>query len=157
MKFLLLLSLFINLSFASYNLSYKGINLGEVENFDSLEQNYLEAKVTNSIARFFLGKDYFVFYNDESKIKRDDENTKYKRDKYAIIYILKKALKNDVKEETIEVKKNKFIKVSYDGKFNFVYNSNGKIKSEGYLEMENSQIKKLVEKKNDIEISKKTD
>lgn len=154
MKLLLSLLIMTNLAFASYTISFKGINLGEIENFDSLEKNYLEAKVTNTIARFLLGKDKFVFFNDDFKGERNDD-TKYKKDNYAIIYILKKAAKNDVKSEKIEVKKDKFIEVNFDNNYNFVYNSKGRIKSKGTLEMENGTLKSLIETVNDIEIIKK--
>ena len=154
MKLLLSLLIMTNLAFASYTISFKGINLGEIGNFDSLEKNYLEAKVTNTIARFLLGKDKFVFFNDDFKGERNDD-TKYKKDNYAIIYILKKAAKNDVKSEKIEVKKDKFIEVSFDNNYNFVYNSKGRIKSKGTLEMENGTLKSLIETVNDIEIIKK--
>ncbi|UTJ07435.1 hypothetical protein [Arcobacter roscoffensis] len=154
MKILITTILLASFAFANYTIKFKGITLGEIENFKSLEHNYLEAKVTNSIARFLLGKDKFVFYNEDFKNKKNDENTKYKKDKYAIIYILKKAMANDVKTEKLEVKKDKFITVSFDENFKFVYDSKGRIKSEGYLEMKDNSLLKLVENINDIEISK---
>lgn len=146
--------LLTSFAFANYTIKFKGITLGEIENFKSLEDNYLEAKVTNSIARFLLGKDKFVFYNEDFNKEKNKENTKYKKDKYAIIYILKKAMANDVKTEKLEVKKDKFITVSFDKNFKFVYDSKGRIKSEGYLEMKDNSLLKLVENINDIEISK---
>ena len=154
MRILITTLLLTSFAFANYTIKFKGITLGEIENFKSLEENYLEAKVTNSIARFLLGKDKFVFYNEDFKNKKSDKNTKYKKDKYAIIYILKKAMANDVKTEKLEVKKDKFITVSFDENFKFVYDSKGRIKSEGYLEMKDNSLLKLVENINDIEISK---
>lgn len=155
MKFLLPVLLLANLAFANYSIKFKGITLGEIENFDSLKKNYLEAKVTNSIARFLLGKDKFVFYNEDFNGIKNKETTKYKKDNYAIIYILKKAMVNDVKAEKIEVKKDKFITVTYDKNYKFIYNSKGRIKSEGFLEMKDNTLLKLIENVNGIEISKK--
>ncbi|MFK2823343.1 hypothetical protein [Arcobacter sp. YIC-80] len=155
MKFLLPVLLLANLAFANYSIKFKGITLGEIENFDSLKKNYLEAKVTNSIARFLLGKDKFVFYNEDFNGIKNKETTKYKKDNYAIIYILKKAMANDVKAEKIEVKKDKFITVTYDKNYKFIYNSKGRIKSEGFLEMKDNTLLKLIENVNGIEISKK--
>lgn len=155
MKFLLPVLLLANLAFANYSIKFKGITLGEIENFDSLKENYLEAKVTNSIARFLLGKDKFVFYNEDFNGIKNKETTKYKKDNYAIIYILKKAMANDVKAEKIEVKKDKYITVTYDKNYKFIYNSKGRIKSEGFLEMKDNTLLKLIENVNGIEISKK--
>ncbi len=153
-KLILTFILMINFSFASYSISYKGITLGEIKDFDSLDKNYLEADVTNFIARMLLGKDKFVFYNDDYKGSTNDKNIKYKKDKYAIIYLIKKAFANDIKSEVIEVKKNKFITISHDKNFNFVYNSKGRIKSKGYLEMKGGKFIKFIEEKNNIKISK---
>lgn len=154
MKLLLSLLIMANFAFANYTISFKGITLGEIDNFDSLENNYLESRVTNKIARFLLGKDKFVFFNDDFNGEKNDD-TKYKKDNYAIIYILKKAAKNDVKPERIEVKKDKFIEVNFDKNYNFTYNSRGRIKSKGTLQMQDGTLKSLIETVNDIEIIKK--
>ncbi len=155
MKKLLITFIFtLNFALASYSISYKGITLGEIKNFKSLDENYLEADVTNFLAKVLLGKKKFVFYNEDYKGKKNDKETKYKKDKYAIIYLIKKAFANDVKSEVIEVKKNKFITIKHDKNFNFIYNSKGRIKSKGYLEMKDDKFIKFVEEKNNIKISK---
>ena len=154
MKFLLTLLLLANFAFASYTIKYQGLTLGNIKNFDTLKDNYLEAKVTNKIARFLLGKDKFVFYNEDYKGKKDDENTKYKKDKVAIVYILKKAYKNNTENERIKVKKDKFIDVTFDKNFKFVYNSRNRIKSKGYFEMKDGELHSLIEDINSIEIIK---
>ena len=154
MKFLLTLLLLTNIAFASYTIKYQGLTLGDIENFDTLENNYLEANVTNKIARFLLGKDKFVFYNEDYVGKKDDENTKYKKDNYAIVYILNKAFSNNKEDERIEVKKNKFIDVKFDKNFKFIYNSKNRIKSKGYFEMKDGELQSLIESVNSIEIIK---
>lgn len=153
MKYIFTLIFLTTFSFANYTISYSGVTLGTIENFDTLKDNYLEAKVTNRLAKLLLGKDKFVFYNEDFKgVKHKD--TKYKKDKYAIVYILKKAFSKNLKAERIEVKKDKFIDVKFDKNYKFKYNSKGRIKSDGYFEMENGTLKKLIEKVNDIEIIK---
>jgi hypothetical protein len=154
MKFILTILLLTNFAFASYTIKYQGLELGTITNFDTLKNNYLEANITNSIARLLLGKDKFVFYNEDYKGKKDDKNTKYKKDKYAIVYILQKASANNTKEERIEVKKDKFIDVKFDKNFKFIYNSRNRIKSKGYFEMKNGELQSLIEEVNSIEITK---
>ena len=154
MKPILALVLFSNLLFANYSIYFQGIKLGEVENFDSLERGCLEATVTNSIARFLLGKDKFVFYNDNYKGSTKQKDTKYKRDKYHIITILKKAANNTIKNERIPISEGKFIDVKLEDKYKFTYNSKGKIKSDGYFTMKNNELKEFVEEVNSIEIIK---
>ena len=154
MKLLLMILLISNFAFASYTIKYHGLELGTINNFDTLKDNYLEANVTNTLAKFLLRRDKFVFYNEDYKGKKDDENTKYKKDKYAIVYILKKATTNDIKDERIEVKKNKFIDVKFDKNYKFIYNSKNRIKSDGYFVMKNGKLEKLIETVNSIEITK---
>jgi hypothetical protein len=154
MKFILTLLLLTNFAFASYTIKYQGLELGTITNFETLKDNYLEANVTNKIARFLLGKDKFVFYNEDYKGKKDDKNTKYKKDKYAIVYILKKAASNNTEDERIEVKKDKFIDVKFDKNFKFIYNSKNRIKSKGFFEMKDGELQSLIENVNSIEITK---
>lgn len=154
MKFILTLLLLTNLAYASYTIKYQGLELGTIDNFETLKDNYLEANVTNKLARLLLGKDKFVFYNEDYKGTKDDENTKYKKDKYAIVYILKKASSNDTKDERIEVKKDKFIDVKFDKNFKFIYNSRNRIKSKGYFEMKDGELEVLIEDINSIKIIK---
>ena len=154
MKFILTLLLLTNFAFASYTIKYQGLTLGTITNFDTLKDNYLEADVTNKIARFLLGKDKFVFYNEDYKGKKNDKNTKYKKDKYAIVDILKKAASNNIKNERIEVKKDKFIDVKFDKNYKFIYNSKNRIKSNGYFEMKDGELLSLIETINSIEIIK---
>lgn len=154
MKLILTILVFTNLAFASYTIKYHGLELGTIDNFDTLKDNYLEANVTSKIAKFLLRKDKFVFYNEDYKGKKDDKDTKYKKDSYAIVYILNKAASNDIKDERIEVKKNKFIEVKFDKNYKFIYNSKNRIKSDGYFVMKDGKLQSLIETVNSIEITK---
>ncbi|MFA9373268.1 MAG: hypothetical protein ACERKK_03820 [Poseidonibacter sp.] len=155
MKYLLSLILLTNIAFASYIIEFKGLEIGEIKNFNSLEQNYLEADVTNSIARFLLGKDKFVFYNEDYNGLKNDDNTKYKKDKYAIIYILKKAAANNTKDERLQIKENKYIDIKFDTNYKFKYTSKDKIKSEGFFVMKDGKLETFIEEVNSINIIKK--
>ena len=154
MKYIITLLIFTNFAFANYSLYFNSIKLGEIENFDSLKKNYFKAKVTNSVARFLLGKDYVIYYNEQYKNAKKNKNTKYKKDKYQIITILKKAAKNDTKDERINISKGKFIDVSFDKNYKFKYSSKKRIKSDGYFQMKDGKLIKLIESVNSIEISK---
>ena len=154
MKFILTLLLLSNFLFASYTIKYQGLTLGTIKNFDTLKDNYLEADVTNKIARLLLGKDKFVFYNEDYTGKKDNKDTKYKKDKYAIVYILQKAAANDIQNERIKIKENKFIDVKFDKNYKFTYNSKNRIKSDGYFVMNNAELDLLVEEVNSIKIIK---
>lgn len=154
MKHFLGLILLTNFAFANYSIYFNGIELGKIDNFNSVNSNYLEAKVTNKIARFLLGKDKFVFYNEDYIGTKKEKNTKYKKDKYAIIEILKKAYSKDVKPQRIQVKEDKFIDVTFDKNYKFIYNSKDRVKSKGYFVMKDDQLEILIETVNNIEISK---
>lgn len=154
MKFILTILLLTNFAFASYTIKYQGLSLGIIKNFDTLKDNYLIADVTNKIARFLIGKDKFVFYNEDYKGITNDKNTKYKKDKKAIIYILQKAAANDTKNERLQIKKDKFIDVTFDKNYKFIYNSENEIRSKGYFEMQDGQLLTLKEEMYSIEITK---
>lgn len=157
MKTIILLALLVNFSFGKYLVSYMGITLGEAENLDTIKQNYLKADVTNSIAKLLLGKDIFVFYNESYKGKFRD-NIKYKKDSRAIIYLLKKATQNNIKEkERVVFKKGKYIDViKQKDKYIFTYYSHDKVKSKGYFIIKNGELQILKEEKNNIEIELKS-
>ena len=154
MKYIFTVLILATFANASYSIYFTGIKLGDIENFNTLKDNYLEAKVTNSVARFLLGKDKFVYYDEDDYTgKKDDENTKYKKDKYGIITILKKASSNDLKNERIIVKKDKYVDVELKENYKFKYTSKGKIKSDGFFIMEKGKLITLKETINNIQIT----
>ena len=155
MKYILTILLLATFANASYAIYFTGLKLGDIENFDTLKNNYLEAKVTNSIARFLLGKDKFVYYDENDYVgKKNDENTKYKKDKYGIITILKKASSNNLKNERIVVKKEKYVDVELKDNYKFKYTSKGKVKSDGFFIMKDGKLVTLEETINNIKIVK---
>lgn len=154
MKYLLALILFSSLSFANYSIYYTGVELGKIKNFDTLNENYLKAEVSNSIARFLLGKDYLILHNKQFNHKKNKSKYKYKKESSQIITILKKAYDGTLKPGVYQIDKIKSIKVTFDKHYNFVYTRKGKVKSEGYFIMKDGELVKLIEEKNDIEISK---
>lgn len=153
MRYILTLLLLASFANANYSIYFTGVKLGDIENFNSLKDNYLEATVTNSILKFLLGKDKFIYYNEDYTGEKNDENTKYKNDKYGIIIILKKASSNDLKNERIIVKEDKFVDVELKDNYKFKYTSKGKVKSDGFFIMENGKLLTLKETINNIEIT----
>ncbi len=155
MKKLFMLSFCVStFCFGNYSVYFNGIKLGDIKNFDTLKENYLKGSVTNGLANFLLGKDFFVYYNEDYKGITNDKNTKYKKDKYGIIYILKKAYSNNLKAEKIQIKEDKYIDIYLDENFKFEYNSKGEIKSIGYFKMSNGELEELKETINSISIEK---
>ena len=64
MKKIFLVILVATLSFAStYSIKYKGITLGKIDTLRTLKDDYFTARVTNSIVKFLMRKDYFIFSN----------------------------------------------------------------------------------------------
>ncbi|GGD35606.1 hypothetical protein GCM10012288_06890 [Malaciobacter pacificus] len=154
MKSIFVLLIFINFSFASYSVYFTGIKLGEAKDFETLNEHYLKADVTNSIAKFLLGRDTFIFHDEKFSLKKDKENIKYKKDKNQIIEVLRRAKNNELKPGRITINENKYIDVTFDKSYKFKYVSSGKVKSEGYFIIKNSQIQEFIETKNDIKITK---
>jgi len=152
MKNLLILVFLATMSFAStYSIKYKGITLGKIDTLETLKDNYLKARVTNSIVRFMMRKDYFIFYDGE---KPKSKKTKYKHDSKKILLALKTAMDEMPYHETIEIdKKRKIIlKCQQKDSCTFDYFSNGSHNASGTIEFQDGKFYKLVEKKSSLVI-----
>lgn len=155
MKKLLLILFFYTFSFADYSLSYSGIKLGEIKTFKTVKNNYFKVKVTSSIAKFLLGYDYIVFYNNNYKEKRNNPDIKYKIDKYKIIDIFNVALYEEVKDKfTVNISDKKRIDIVKKEDYEFKYHSKGKIKTQGKFRITNNDLIFLEEYNNNILIEK---
>ena len=155
MKYILTILILSNFAFANYTLYFSGIKLGELESFDTLQDNYIKAEVTNSIAKFLVRKDYFIFFNDNFSKQKNKDITKYKKDKNHIITILKKAVNGNLKTpQRIQINKDKYIDIIFDKVYKFQYFSSGKIKSKGEFEIQDNILLKFEEERNSIKILK---
>jgi hypothetical protein len=153
MRKLLLLILIATLSFAStYSIKYKGITLGKIDSLETLKENYLKARVTNSIVKFMLRKDYYIFYSGK---KPKNKSTKYKHDTKKIIYALKKAIENKPNNaEYIIDNKRKIILKCVNNHCSFEYIKSKRKNAIGTIEFKNEEFYKLTEKKSSLEIVK---
>ena len=139
---------------SSYLIKYKGVTLGEIENLNTLQKLYLNAKATNPIVRFLLHKKRFVFYGGE---KPNITDAKFKRDKNQLLFALREAIKSRPKEKTFTIKGDKKITVSCKNRnCHYNYFKHGKIKDSGLIEFDdNNEFFKLTEKKSDVVIVRK--
>jgi hypothetical protein len=153
MRKIFLVILVATLSFAStYSIKYKGITLGKIDSLDTLKDDYLKAKVTNSIVKFMMRKDYFIFYSGQ---KPKSQKTKFKHDNKKIIFALKKAMQTrPLNEEFIIDNKRKIILKCDEQNCTFDYYSKGSHNAEGTIEFKNGEFYKLTEKKSSLEIVK---
>ena len=152
-KIFLILTIMISLLQAdSYLIKYKGITLGKIENLTTLNQNYLKAKVTNSIVRFMMRKDFFVFYDGN---KPDFSKTKYKKDNKKIIYALKEAIALKPSYEDVQIDEKRHITLSCKDKIcKFDYYSDGNHNANGKIEFKDDKFYKLTEEQSSLEIIK---
>jgi len=154
-KLLLILFLFMTVSNATiYNLKYHNITIGEIKNIETTEKKFLKIKVISSLARFMLGEDYLVYY-EEGYTTGNHKNSKYKNDKHAILRVIEKAVKGTIKDETYIISKEKTIEIKFDkdfNQYNFIYIKKGKIKSEGFIKLKNNSLLSFKDTKNNVEI-----
>jgi len=154
MKKLFLILALVVFSFAdTYSIKYKGITLGKIDSLSTLKDNYLKARVTNSIVRFMMRKDFFVFYADK---KPNFDRTKYKHDNKKIIFALKRAIESRPYDETYIIDKKRKINIKCASKnlCTFDYFSKGKHSASGIIEFKDDKFYKLYEKKSTLEIVK---
>ena len=95
-----LFSTMLNANAGNYDIRFKGIKLGEIENLDSLKDGYLKAEVTSRIARFFIGHDYFVFYGGD---KPAIDDAKYRKDKNMIVFAFYQSIVEKPKHKVYNI------------------------------------------------------
>ncbi|GEM_PF-1685126 len=137
-----------------YLIKYKGVTLGEIENLNTLNQLYLNAKATNPIVRFLLRKKRYVFYAGE---KPNIADAKFRRDKNQLLFALREAIQHRPKEKIFTITKDKKLVVSCKEKVcHYYYFKHGKINDSGLIEFDdNNKFFKLTEKKSDVVIVRK--
>ena len=154
MKTILILILCFTFSFANYTIYYGNLKLGVIHTLDTIKENYLKVKITNVIAKLLIGKKELIFYNDKYTQKKNNKNTKYKKDKYRIIDIIKQSISNSLIEGKFEITSEKYIKITKNKNYNFQYVSKGKIKSDGIIKVLNQELLALIDEKNHVRIVK---
>jgi len=148
------IAMVINLNASTYSVKFKGITLGEISTLDTLKSNYLQARVTNTIAKFLIRKKYFIFHSgDEPKIG----DAKFRRDKNMILFAFSQSLTekpkfkkyqiNEIKDLTLECEPLQCI---------FLYNKKGKLKGKGIITFDDKgEFVELKEEIASVEISRK--
>ncbi len=154
MKIVLALLMAVSFSFANYSIYYGDLKLGIIQDITTIKNNYLKIKVTSSLARFFLGKKEVVYYNDNSTIEQNNKNTKYKRDKYHIIDVLKQSISNKLASGKIHINKEKYLDIKKKKDYTFQYVSKGRVKSDGSIKIKEAQLISLIDTKNHVKIIK---
>ena len=154
MKKLFLILFLVTFLFSDiYDIKYKGITLGKIDSLSTLKDDYLKARVTNSIVKFIMRKDFFIFYAGK---KPNFPKTKYKKDSKKIIYALKRTIEAKPYDETfiIDDKRKINIKCFQKNLCTFDYFSKGEHSASGIIEFKNGKFYKLYEKKSSLEIIK---
>lgn len=154
MKYIFTILILSTFAFANYSIYYGNFKIGDIKNFDTLKDNYIKIKITNSLAKFLIGKKELIYYNDKSTIIRNNKNIKYKKDKYQVINIIKQSISQRLKEGKIVLNKNKYIDIKLKEDYQFEYVSKGKVKSNGIIKIEDKEFIALIDKKNSVKIIK---
>ncbi len=151
---LLTLSLTFTLAQADYFIKYKGVKLGEIQNLDTLKDLYLNAKATNPVVRFLLGKDRYVFYAGE---KPSVPDAKFRKDKNQLLFALREAITHRPEHKEFQIRGNRKLVVSCkDNLCQYKYYKNDKYKDSGIIEFDKEgNFYKLTEKNSNVVIVKK--
>ncbi len=151
---MMLLALSLYATQATYDVKYKGIRLGEIRDLSTLDDLYLKAEVTSSVARFLLGKDRVVFYGGEKR--PDVAKAKFKKDKKMMLFAFKESLKNRPKFKRFEISPIKNITLSCEGNScQFFYYKNDEINGKGKIRFDKKgDFVSLTEELSDVEIVK---
>lgn len=138
----------------AYNVKFKGITLGEIDTLETLKSHYLKARVTNSIAKFFIRKKYYIFHAGEAPKIQD---AKFRKDKNMVLFAFLQSIseKPGHKEYKISDNKNMTIDCS-DDVCRFLYYRKGKLEGKGIVTFDkNGEFINLTEEISTVEISRK--
>ena len=149
-----MIATFLNANAGNYDIKFKGIKLGEITTLDTLKDNYLEAKVTSRIARFFIGKSNFVFHGGDKPAVSD---AKFRKDKNLILFAFHQSLTEKPQHKVYKINDIKTMTIDCSsGACKFVYNKKGKVKGRGTISFDaNGEFVKLKEEIASVEISRK--
>jgi len=125
------MALTLQASSSTYDVIYKGMTLGEIRDLTSIKDLYLKAEVTNSVARFLLGKDSLVYYGkDKPSIKK----AKFKKDKKMMLYAFSQSLSERPKFKRYKINDIKNITLSCEGQScEFIYYKNDHVDGKGKI------------------------
>jgi len=148
---MILVALSLHASTTRYDVKFKGMTLGEVVDITTAKELYLKAKVTSTIARFMLGKEYFVFYGGE---KPDIKNAKFKKDKKMMMYAFAQSLINRPKHKVFKINDIKNITLNCNEDVcEFIYYKNNHIDGKGKISFdENDAFVSITEELSGFEI-----
>ncbi|MCH9814474.1 MAG: hypothetical protein K0U47_11100 [Epsilonproteobacteria bacterium] len=138
----------------SYDVKFKGITLGEIASLETLKDNYLKATVTNPIAKFFIGKKYYVFHAQEAP-KIDD--AKFRKDKNMVLFAFLQSTTEKPKHKEYKINEDKKMIIDCDAKAcQFQYHKKGKLKGNGIVTFDdNGAFVNLKEEISTVEISRR--
>lgn len=142
----------LTLQASTYNVKYRGITLGEISSLNSLKLNYLQATVTNPIAKFLIGKKYYIFYQGD---KPSIEDAKFKKDKNMVLFAFNQSIAKRSKHEVYKISDIKTMTIDCNNtECKFIYNKKGKVKGRGVVSFdEKGKFLKIKEEISTIEIS----
>ncbi len=138
----------------TYTIKYNGITLGEIENINTIQKLYLNAKATNPFVRIILGKSRYVFY-DGQKPKITD--AKFRRDKNKLLFALREAINHHPKHRVFTIKGDRKLVVSCKERLcRYQYYKHNQFKDSGIIEFDqNNTFYKLTEKNANVVIQRK--
>ena len=137
----------------NYYIKYKGIKLGEIKSLETLKERYLDAKVTNFIAKLLLRKKRFVFYEGT---RPNIKEAKFRKDKNKILFALYEAIKTRPKYKKYTINDKKYLTlICNDNACTYTFMKRGSIKGQGLIEFDkNREFTKLTEQLSDVVIAK---
>ncbi len=136
-----------------YYIKYKGIRLGEIDTLETLKYHYLDAKVTNFIAKLLLRKKRFVFYEG---IQPNIKDAKFRKDKNKILFALYEAIKTRPKYKKYVINDTKHLTlICNEQACTYTFTKKGSIKGQGLIEFDkNRNFVRLTEQLSDVVIAK---
>lgn len=114
---------------ASYIVTYNDIQLGIIKDMNTIKDGYLEATITNGLAKVILGTENAIFFKEDYELKNKDTYFQ-KKDKNRLLNILSEILYNI---KYIDEENKKITYEKKDNTYNWIYTNSKNEERKGYL------------------------
>ena len=145
MKKLILLLLFLgSVLNAKYIVYYRGFDIAEIDELNTIHQGYIRAKVTSSIYRIITGEPYVLYYFGD---KPEFKDTKYRVDwqRYITVFKILIEEKPPFQELLVNDENDVVIKCPNYKACEFTYFENGKLFSKGKVTFDDGGMINTIE------------
>jgi hypothetical protein len=131
----------------SYSIEYRGIKLGEIKNFETINKGYLIGESVGGLIRSIVPFDNYIIY-EKNKPEKKGKN-KYKKDNNMILEIVRIVTKEKPELKIIK-KNNKVLTIKCKNDKCKYERKNKNNMSKGFINLKNNKLEEICDEKSKV-------